>query len=56
MKTNNSCYNCKNRVIGCHSNCETYKEYKSHLDKIKHKKQAEKLKYASHKRRSKVYG
>ena len=51
----NSCYNCRERHIGCHSNCETYEHYKSRLEKIKKKKQAERLKYACHKR-SKVYG
>lgn len=51
----NGCYNCEERYVGCHSICETYKKYKSRLEKIKNKRQAERLRYASHKR-SKVYG
>lgn len=31
----NSCLDCKNRVIGCHSTCYKYKEYKKELEIIK---------------------
>lgn len=51
----NGCYNCEERHIGCHTNCKSYKEYKLRLKKINEKKQAEKLRYACHKRSKKVY-
>lgn len=28
-----SCYNCERRVVGCHSNCEDYKEFRDMIDK-----------------------
>lgn len=34
MKINNSCYGCKERHLGCHANCEKYKEYVKALDVI----------------------
>ena len=34
-----SCYNCEKRYIGCHSNCETYEQYKIAKDVIKKKKE-----------------
>ena len=52
---NSGCYNCKNRVVGCHSTCEKYEQYKQYLQRIKDKKEEEHKIYANHKR-SKVYG
>ena len=52
---NNGCYNCTERHLGCHTDCIIYGEYKSYLEKIKKRKQAERLKFACHKG-SKVYG
>lgn len=31
------CKNCNERFIGCHSNCDSYKQYKLHLAKEKEK-------------------
>lgn len=31
----NYCYKCKDRVIGCHSNCIKYKQYVIELKKLK---------------------
>lgn len=31
----NSCYNCKERSIYCHADCEKYKKYLEELDVIK---------------------
>lgn len=28
------CYGCTNRIVGCHSRCEHYKEYKARSDEI----------------------
>lgn len=36
-----SCYNCLNRKVGCHKNCETYKKYKAYIENIKQKKENE---------------
>ena len=33
MKT--PCRECKFREIGCHSKCESYKQYRASLDKLK---------------------
>lgn len=30
----NSCINCKYRKIGCHSKCDSYKEYKEKIEQI----------------------
>lgn len=43
MKKYSSCLNCENRYLGCHSNCEKYKEYKQYLDVIKINKKKENL-------------
>lgn len=32
---NNGCKDCQDRHVGCHSNCESYKEY---LDDLKQRK------------------
>lgn len=29
-----SCQDCKYRVVGCHAYCETYREYKKHLEEL----------------------
>lgn len=29
------CKNCKNRIVGCHSTCRDYKEFKERLTEIK---------------------
>ena len=50
MKKISNCYNCKERHLGCHSNCQSYKEYKLYLENIKERKQKEKINYASRKR------
>lgn len=39
---NNPCHNCKERYVGCHSNCQEYAEYRNELNKIKAKKKATK--------------
>ena len=31
-----SCKDCKDRHVGCHSNCEIYKEYTRELEEKKH--------------------
>ena len=36
------CYECKDRTVGCHSNCERYKEYADTNEAIKHKVRTEK--------------
>lgn len=43
MEKNNSCLNCKERQISCHTNCNKYKEYKAYLDIIKNNKKKENL-------------
>jgi len=37
----NSCYQCKDRHIGCHSNCERYREYRRKWDEAKAKRDEE---------------
>lgn len=44
MKTS-ACLNCKERIIGCHQNCEKYKQYKQYLETIKQNKIKEREKY-----------
>lgn len=39
--SNNYCYNCKKRTVGCHGTCEIYKKYIERLDVIKLSKQKE---------------
>ncbi len=45
MYNNNSCgcYNCQERHIGCHSNCEKYLNYKRRKDVIKKRRQEFKI-------------
>ena len=33
IKPNSPCLNCKDRKIGCHVDCEGYKDYEEALDK-----------------------
>lgn len=35
MSTMDCCRYCKDRVVGCHSTCRDYKEYKTRLAEIK---------------------
>lgn len=42
MKT---CYQCPDRYVGCHSNCQPYIDYKKIIDNRKIKIDAEKNKY-----------
>lgn len=37
------CVRCKDRIIGCHSKCEHYKEYKLEMEKIKKNRNLERL-------------
>ena len=48
---NISCYNCKSRHLGCHSNCEKYSKYKATLQKIKMRKKEDYDFYYSQKRK-----
>jgi hypothetical protein len=50
-----SCYKCEDRCIGCHTDCPTYKLYKSNLDKIKEKKKEARL-MADYRGSKKRYG
>lgn len=34
MRVESGCYNCKERVVGCHANCNKYKEYVNKKDVI----------------------
>ena len=43
MRIDCKCYKCENRCIGCHSTCESYKEYKKAKDVIKHRIEFDKL-------------
>ena len=38
----NECLKCTKRYVGCHSNCETYKTFRTKLDKLKETKQQSK--------------
>ena len=29
----NKCYGCEDRVVGCHSFCDKYKQFREYLDK-----------------------
>lgn len=29
------CYKCKDRQVGCHSNCKRYKAFRKRIEKIK---------------------
>lgn len=33
------CYNCQNRHMGCHSDCEDYKQFRAELDEINKQKE-----------------
>jgi len=56
MKYDN-CVRCKDRIIGCHSNCEYYKKYKQEMEKIRQNKKMERLINPKYKtRRSKKDG
>lgn len=33
MAIKNPCYQCKERILNCHSSCELYKEFKVEVDK-----------------------
>ena len=35
---NAPCMNCKNKYIGCHSNCEDYAEFKDNVEELKAKR------------------
>ena len=35
MGSMDCCKNCKDRIVGCHSTCRDYKEYKEKLAEIK---------------------
>lgn len=39
----NSCKGCNKRTLGCHSNCEDYKNYKKDLDNVKQKIKNDKM-------------
>ena len=41
----NSCYGCTKRKVGCHSNCEDYKEWLEEHHKIKKERQRKEKKY-----------
>ena len=32
------CFNCNNRIFGCHSGCDKYKEYKKEKDYLNSKR------------------
>lgn len=51
MRNISGCYRCECRQIGCHSNCLVYAQYKQYLQKIKDRKEQEKLTYPLKKRR-----
>lgn len=34
--SNCPCHQCKNRCVGCHANCENYKQWKVKQDKLTH--------------------
>ncbi len=34
MSLKSKCYKCEKRYVGCHSNCNDYKEYRKALDVI----------------------
>ena len=37
-KFNPPCHRCKDRILGCHSTCESYKEYRAKIEEVKNKK------------------
>lgn len=39
----NKCYECKKRKIGCHSDCDEYKQYKKVQELVNKKKIAENI-------------
>lgn len=45
LDKNNPCHGCKKRHVGCHANCEEYRDWKEALDKdneeLRHKKYVE---------------
>lgn len=47
MLDNDTCYNCQERELLCHSKCEKYKQYRQMLDKII-KKKSEENNYIGH--------
>lgn len=48
---NDSCYNCENRHLGCHSTCSIYANYKATLQIIKNNKKDEYNLYHRRKRK-----
>lgn len=40
MRVESGCYNCKERVVGCHANCSKYKEYVTKKDVINSRKKS----------------
>lgn len=38
MKSENSCYNCQDRCVGCHANCEKYKQFKMEREELNKRK------------------
>lgn len=44
MKPQSPCYKCKERELGCHSNCEKYADYCDALDEWNRTVRAEKTK------------
>lgn len=45
----NTCLNCEERCLGCHSNCEMYNKYKQELKRIQENKKKQSV-WASYKR------
>lgn len=45
------CLNCKERYLGCHSNCLKYKQYKEELERVKELKEQMKKQYSKFKRK-----
>jgi len=41
----NPCKDCTDRYIGCHSDCDKYKDWKSSLETIKKAKEEQRKKY-----------
>lgn len=40
MVIESGCYNCKERMVGCHSKCTKYKKYREALDVINNRRKA----------------
>ena len=43
MSINCKCKDCDNRTIGCHSNCESYKQFRDEIAKAKQKQDFESM-------------